>query len=59
MSADRNPRQAEAEAMSTDDLRAAVRRMGINPRGGLSKATRRDLINWYVMNTPRRAADEH
>jgi hypothetical protein len=52
-----DPRQAQAEAMTTDELRTAARRLGVNPRGGLSKATRRDLINWYVMNTPRKTEE--
>ncbi len=47
-------RFVDAQAMSTDELRAAVRRLGVTPKGGLSRATRRDLINWYVINTPRR-----
>lgn len=46
-------RFADAQSMSTDELRAAVRRLGVTPKGGLSRASRRDLINWYVINTPR------
>lgn len=46
-------RHAAAQAMTTDQLRDAVRCLGVRPNGGLSRATRADLINWYVMNTPR------
>lgn len=49
---DQTGRAAEAAAMTRDELRKAVRRLGVRPAGGLSRATRRELVNWYVMNSP-------
>jgi hypothetical protein len=51
---DQAGRAAEAAAMTKDELRKAVRRLGGRPAGGLSRATRSELVNWYVMNSPRR-----
>ncbi len=57
MTTDRDSRAAEAKAMTRDQLIREVRRLGVRPNGGLSRATRRELENWYVMNTPRTKPD--
>jgi hypothetical protein len=49
-------RREQAEQMTTEDLRRAVKRLGVRPQGGLSRASRRNLIDWYVMNTPRQSS---
>jgi hypothetical protein len=49
----RDARAAEAKTMTVDQLRRALRPLNLNVQGGLSRATRADLVNWYVMNTPR------
>lgn len=41
---------AEVATMTKPQLRAALRPLNLNPKGGLSRATRRELVGWMVMN---------